>query len=255
MGVHRGAYRAVGLGLSVAASLSLMSGPVAGDGGCRWERPPRPDSELDIPDPDDFLVPLEDGSFLLPNETVEFNGHTVELPLLVDLMMIAEEKGIGIEEAIFRYGWHNEFAAVAAELEAAYPDRFAGAAIVNDGCGAWIAFSGPVPARAATLVEALPVPVELIGQRGFSQEELVTAMEEVYFSIYEHPDIVNASGSTDQETGVITIAAQPAASIPADPWGALGGRLMPPPPANPAFAIELTLVDDLESHPSRTCRC
>lgn len=226
-----------------------------GDDGCRWERPPRPDSELDIPDPDDFLVPMEDGSLLLPNEMVEFNGHTIELALLVDLMAVAEQEGIGIEEAIFRYGWQNDFAAVADELEAAYPDQFAGAAIVNGGCGAWIAFSGPVPARAVALVDALPVPVELIGQRGFAQEELVTTMEEVYFSIYGHPDIVNAGGSTDQETGVITIEAQPAASVPTDQWGALCERLAPPPPANPAFTIELTLVDDLESRPSRTHRC
>lgn len=38
-------------------------------------------------------------------------------------------------------------------------------------------------------------------------------------------------------------------------WGALCDRLRPPPLANPAFTIELTLVDDLESRPLRAYRC
>jgi hypothetical protein len=89
--------------LTAATALALLAAPAPGaDGDCRWDPPPRPDSALDIPDPDDYLIPMEDGSYFLPDETVGFNGHTLTLAELQDLIMIAGDMGIGVEEAIFR---------------------------------------------------------------------------------------------------------------------------------------------------------
>jgi pimeloyl-ACP methyl ester carboxylesterase len=198
---------------------------------------------------------MKDGSYFLPDETVAFNGHTLTLAELQDLIMIAGDMGIGVEEAIFRYGWQTQFSEVAAELAARYPDSYAGAAIVDDGCGAWIAFNGPVPPQATGLVDSLPVPVRLIGERGFAEAELVEVLEEAYFEIYGHPGIANATGGSDIDTGVITIEAQPDPSIPSGDWSALCARLRPPQPANPAITIELILVEDLESGPGRTQNC
>jgi hypothetical protein len=223
--------------------------PAVGD--CDWDSPPRPDSALDIPDPDAYI---EDGH--LPDVTVEFNGHHLPLAELVDIMSVAEDMGISVEEGIFRFGWQNQFAAIATELEETYPDRFAGAAIVNSGCGAWIAFTGLVPDLALELAGKLPVPVELIGDRGFAEHELVDALHEAYIPTVQHPSVISASGSPDSESGVITIYAQPRSSTDPAERDELCARLQPPPPTNPAITIQLILVEDLDSGPSsRTHTC
>lgn len=223
--------------------------PAVGD--CDWDPPPRPDSALDIPDPDAYI---EDGH--LPDVTVEFNGHRLPLAELVDIMWVAEDMGISVEEGIFRFGWQNQFAAIATELEETYPGHFAGAAIVNSGCGAWIAFNGSVPDLAVELAGTLPVPVDLIGDRRFAERELVDALHEAYGPIVQRPDVIDASGSPDSETGVVTIYAQPRGSTDPAERDDLCSRLQPPPPATPAITIQLILVEDLDAGPApRTHIC
>ena len=239
------------LGLDAPSSSDDRSGAQPAVGDCHWDRPPRPDSALNIPDPDDYL---ENGH--LPDVIVEFNGHRLPLAELVDIMWVAEELGISVEEGIFRFGWQNQFAAIATELEERYPDRFAGAAIVDSGCGAWIAFSGSVPDLAVELAGTLPVRVDLLGDRGFAERELVEALHEAYVPIAQHPDVLHASGGPDGETGVITIYAQPRGSTGPAERDELCARLRPRPPANPTITIQLILVEDLDSGPesgTHTC--
>ena len=205
---------------------------------CDWDRPPRPDSELDIPNPDDFLA-----GGALSSETVEFNGHRMPVAELVDLLRMAEESGISLEEAIFRYGWQNQLAIATTELEETYPDQFAGAGVIDDGCRAWIAFRGSVPDPARELAEAAPVPVDLIGDRGFSAGELGDTLREAYYKLVQHPEVANASGGTDIEAGVITIHAQPRNSTSPGERDVMCRALRPSPPANPAITIELVLVE------------
>lgn len=219
---------------------------------CEWATPPRPDAELDIPDPNDYLILLDDGSYFLPDETVEIGDHELSLALLVDLLWIAGDEGISLEEAIFRFAWQERFAHVVTELQRGGSGRFAGAAIVDGGCGAWIAFNGPVPPGAAELVAQLSVPVELIGDRGYSEAELAGVLHEVFPRIAEHSDIVNASGWTDLATGSVIIHAQPASDTTARARAALCEALRPPPAANPAIEIRLILI---EAAGSRTHPC
>lgn len=212
---------------------------------CDWTRQPRPDDEIDIPDPDDFLILQDDGSYHLPSVTVEVGGHTLALAELQDLMFIAADRGVSVEEAIFRYGWQDQFSRVVTDIEQTYPDMFAGAAIVDDGCGAWIAFAGAVPGRTADLVKPLPVPVELIGDRGYTEAELVDVLETAYFSIYNHPEVINASGGPDPATGVIMIHAQPRDGTTLADRVMLCQQLQPPPPGNPAITVRVILAEDL----------
>lgn len=215
---------------------------------CDWTRQPLPDSEIQLPDPDDYLIPMEDGAFLLPDDEVEVNGHLISLPLLEDLMWIAADRGISVEEAIFRYGWQQQFGQITEQLRAAHPDEVADARIVDDGCAARIAFRSAVPELAGRLVQSLPVPVELIGDRGYHEEELVSVLHEVYPRIYEHPKVANAAGGPDSATGVVTIYAQPAGETRRADRVALCRELQPPAPANPAITIRLVLVDDINTH-------
>lgn len=165
---------------------------------------------------------------------------------LEDIEFIAEQDGIPLDEAIARHGWQGCFGAVTSYLDERYSDEYAGAAIVDDGRGAWIAFKGDVPEEAAALVEAIPVTVELIGGKGFSEAELNELLPAVYYDVSSHEDVVAASGSYDIETGVITINAQPVESL-TDPAQRerLREMLRPNQPANTAITVEVVIVDEL----------
>jgi hypothetical protein len=165
---------------------------------------------------------------------------------LEDIAFIAEQDGLPLDEAIARYGWQGCFGEVTSYLNEVYSDQYAGAAIVEDGRGAWIAFKGDIPEEAHGLVEAIPVTVELIGGRGFSESELTETLQSVYPHISDHRDVVAANGSYDIETGVITIHAQPMATLTdSDQRERLRETLQPDQPANTAITIEVVVVDEL----------
>ena len=165
---------------------------------------------------------------------------------LEDITAIAEQDGLSRDEAIARYGWQGCFGEVTRHLSQVYPDLYAGAAIVDDGRGAWIAFKDDVPEEAHGLVEAIPVSVELIGGRGFSEAELNETLQSVYFDISNHEDVAAANGRYDQETGVITIHAEPVANLTdPDRRERLRETLQPDQPVNPAITIEVIVVDQV----------
>jgi hypothetical protein len=165
---------------------------------------------------------------------------------LEDIAVIAEQDGLTQDEAMARYGWQGCFGEVTSYLSGVYSDQYAGAAIVQDGRGAWIAFKADIPEEAHGLVEAIPVPVELVGSRGFSEAELNETLVSVYPDISNHEDVVAASGSYDIETGVITIHAQPLASLTdSDQRERLRETLQPDQPVNTAISIEVVVVDEL----------
>lgn len=165
---------------------------------------------------------------------------------LEDIEFIAEQDGIPLDEAIARYGWQGCFVEVTSYLEDAYSDQYAGAAITTGGRGAWIAFKGDVPDEAAELAEAIPVTVQLVGGKGFSDTELNEALQAVYFDISSHEDVVAASGGSDIESGVITINAQPREGL-TDPAQRerLREALQPERPASTAITVEVIIVDEL----------
>lgn len=121
----------------------------------------------------DFAIPRNIESDMV----VEVCGQDIELGALVDYQTMAEEDGVSLLEIIKKYHWQNDFAQVAGQLADAYPDDFAGSAIVDQSSRGWIAFKGEVPSVAYSLIIDLPKPVTLIGHRGFSVNELVDASE------------------------------------------------------------------------------
>lgn len=165
---------------------------------------------------------------------------------LEDIEFIAEQDGIPLDEAIARYGWQSCFVELTSYLQDTYSDLYAGAAITDGGRGAWIAFKGDVPAEAAELAESMPVVVELIGGKGFSEAELNEVLQAVYFDISNHEDVVAANGGYDHETGVITIQAQPSEALtdPAQRDQLLEAQ-QPEQPANTAITVEVIIVDEL----------
>ena len=165
---------------------------------------------------------------------------------LEDIAFIAEQDGIPLDEAIARYGWQTCFGEVTSYLSETYSDQYAGAAIVEDGRRAWIAFKGEVPDEVPDLIEAIPVPVELVGGRGFSEVELNEILQSVYADIASDEEVAASNGSYDIETGVITIHAQPAQTLTdPDQREQLRERLLPDQPANTAIAVEVIVVEEL----------
>jgi hypothetical protein len=165
---------------------------------------------------------------------------------LEDIAFIAEQDGIPLDDAVERYGWQGCFVEVTGYLSEVYSDQYAGAAVVDEGRGAWIAFKDEIPGEVPDLVEAIPVTVELIGGKGFSEAELNETLQLVYADISNHEDVVAANGSYDIETGVVTIDAQPLETVPdPDERERLRETLQPDQPVNTAITIEVIVVDEL----------
>lgn len=162
-------------------------------------------------------------------------------PERTDFAAIAAHEGWSLTEAVRRIGWQDWFAGLAADLSATFPDAFAGAAITGKGEGGWISFAGPVPDGLAKVVSNLPVPVRLVGGKGFTERELSTAMYEAYLSLLRQPGIADAVGSYDIETGAVTIDVAPESP------GVRASGLRFARPANSAIKFELNVVRNIES--------
>ena len=79
---------------------------------------------------------------------------------LDDMATIAEETGITLQEAVNRYGWHNDFARMVSEIRTASPGALATAEITGD-ASASVYFAGEpqdrhwrwwTPSRTTTLL-------------------------------------------------------------------------------------------------------
>lgn len=164
---------------------------------------------------------------------------------LEDIGFVAEQDGIDVEEAIARLGWQGCFSEAVDELQTTYPDTYAGAAIVDGGRGAWIAFTGQVPDEAVDLAAEIPVAVQLIADRAVSEAELNKTLQAVHDAVSQHDEIVAAGGSYDLETGEVTIQAQPRDTLSQAERDGLLETIRPPRPSNPAIAVEVVFVDEL----------
>jgi hypothetical protein len=154
-----------------------------------------------------------------------------------------------------RVSWQNEFAQITMQLDTEHPGQLAHAAIVDDGCAALLMFRGAVPEQARTLTATLPVPVRLVGDRGYSQDELVDVLHSVYHPIVDHPQVVTASGTPATEHGIVVIHAQPDGPTTRSERDALCDQLRPADPANSAIRIQLILAESLHHPATRLHPC
>ena len=126
---------------------------------------------------------------------------------LSDLQAIADQKGISLQEAINRYGWHGNFALAVSRIRATAPGTYAGAEIV-DGAHAWIGFTGHPPKAALDILELFTsshghVSVEVRIDLEFSEAELEKAIPAVHYAVLKASGVLDASTSFDSGTGQI----------------------------------------------------
>ncbi|MFF5248978.1 S1 family peptidase [Streptosporangium sp. NPDC000095] len=164
---------------------------------------------------------------------------------LTDLKLVAKTKNITFEEAIESVGWQPRINQLGAEIAKTYPDEISGLAILNKGYGARIGFKGEVPERAVALAKTLPVAVELVGNKGFSEAELKQTLNAAHDAISQRADLKAIHGSYDIETGVVSFEASPRI-VPKDDTRRkqLLSQLQPAQPTNRKIKIVLTVGED-----------
>ncbi|WP_188197201.1 hypothetical protein [Nonomuraea sp. SYSU D8015] len=165
---------------------------------------------------------------------------------LTDMKVAAKGNNITLEEAIETIAWQPRLNEVGAKLKERYPTELSGLAVLEDGRKAQIGFKGEIPADAIELAKTLPVSVELVGNKGFSEEDLEEARDAAYAQVNARRDLVETlTGSYDTDTGVVTITIKPHAM----PRGvaaqkAVSAQLQPAQPANKKISVSLRFTED-----------
>lgn len=158
---------------------------------------------------------------------------------LTFLEMNARQEGITVEVAAERYGWHEAFSQLVAELWEAYPGDYAGSMIEPvESAVAWVAFRDRAPQPAVDLLQTFPHPVAVYEHRGFTETELDERVVKVHYAVRDQKDVVGevASGY-DIETGEITVIVEPVTGIDHTTVGRQLNELLSA-SAGPAVTIE-----------------
>lgn len=127
-----------------------------------------------------------------------------------DTEALAREKGISIEEAVRRYGWHTAFSHAATAIEEDMPAAYAEAEVTGP-YSASVTFAGRIPKGAAAYFKALPdhVEVKLIGGAPYPRAELVADMQELHLKVHQDPEVDQVVGWVDAKRGVIELVVRP----------------------------------------------
>ena len=121
-----------------------------------------------------------------------------------DLQAVADQEGITLQEAIDRYGWHNNFSLVVSGIQRAFPDDFARSEIVG-ASKAWVGFAGSAPEGALEMLDRFTgshsgVSVEVRTDIGFTELEIQEALRAVHFAMRGTPEALDAVTYFEFET-------------------------------------------------------
>lgn len=196
--------------VAAAASITLLGGMVAhaepsSEAGAQFHVESLASGDIEA---SAESVVLQDLLALEAHAQVESSPNAYELQ---DLVTLADDQGISLDEAVTRFGWRDNFAGAVDVMREAFPEDFAGAEI-EGADSAWIAFSSEVPGAARDYFENLTGPladidIRLEAQAGFSEYELVEAIEDLHFSVYENPAITDVTTTFDYGTRTFSIIA------------------------------------------------
>jgi hypothetical protein len=130
---------------------------------------------------------------------------------LEDIKTSAAERGIPLADAYRQLCWQSEFSAIVDQVEATYPDSFAGAWIVRTGPdnrvdGAVVQFKGAVPGVVARRLGKFDVGLR--PNRGFSEKELLARLDNVHNG-FKRAGYTDLTSSYDLADGTIEVEAVP----------------------------------------------
>lgn len=127
-----------------------------------------------------------------------------------DLLLMAEQHDLSLDEAIERYGWNNDFATAVTQARDASPETFADAKIVDSG-HAWVSFTGDAPREEALdavrgFIAAHPdVSVEVRPSARFSEADKEKAVSAAHYAVLGADEVVSATTSLDTDRKVIAV--------------------------------------------------
>lgn len=131
---------------------------------------------------------------------------------LFDIGVVAESKGISMEQAIAELAGQNEFATLATELSEEFPDEFAYAKW-DKGQGE-VGMKGELPARAAEAASQLPGRVKVVQGVGWAERDVKAAGEALHYAVRDAAGGAEVQTDIDTESGrvSVTVDAAPGAS-------------------------------------------
>ncbi len=195
------------VGAALGVGLALTSLGAAGASGTVTESNPS--------SPDSLGLAAED----LPDVPAPAIGDPLTTAELEDLATVADERGMTFEQAVIERGPGRDFSLLAGQLEAQFPNDFAGARFDPVG-GHEIAWSDEAPSGAAQLIALFETSeatrgssihaVGIVEQRGFTQRELHEKVTEVHMALWADPLVREASTAADPTTGRINAVVRPA---------------------------------------------
>lgn len=117
---------------------------------------------------------------------------------------LAKQEGISIEEAVKRYEWQTPFSQATSAIEEALPDAYAASEITGH-FTATVTFAGDVPAGVSEYFKDIPehVDIKLIGGAARALVGLRAEMEALFHKVGKDPDVEQALGAFDTDSGVI----------------------------------------------------
>lgn len=149
---------------------------------------------------------LRSVSFVTP-ALAEFSDAEV-----ADLSLMATDANISLEEAAAQYGWQDDFAVAATELEDQFPDTYAGGEIMSTTPpSVQVRFKGKVPVAASAVFRNLPgsVKVDLTGGEAMSQAEVGLLVASVHAQMTAQYDSAGMSSEYDRRTGKVIVSVVP----------------------------------------------
>jgi hypothetical protein len=152
-------------------------------------------------------------TFATPASAVDEDGWSeLSEAERVDLALIAKTEGIGIDEAVERFAWQNDFALASTALQEAHPQSFAYAEITSEApAAATISFVGPVPADTDKFLGSLPegIHVELVPGAALSAVDVDAEIIEVHHAVSATGLVGNVLTLYDRGAGLVRVTAEP----------------------------------------------
>jgi streptogrisin C len=154
---------------------------------------------------------LQPNSILVRSGAADVQPTSAELE---DLAVIAGEEDIPIQTAIDRYSWQRVFEEAVQSIRAAYPATYAGSAMNPDAdaISAVVFMTGTVPTDISNYLSEVPVPVEVHGNRPYSEVQIQSSVRSAHNIVRESRPGVSVSTEFDESLGVII--AEVYASVP-----------------------------------------
>src|SRR5690606_37071898 len=128
----------------------------------------------------------------------------------VDAALVQAERASRGEAPLLSLDWQNDFAIAVTQIQEEFPDHYTDSGIVGTEGRAWVSFMAAAPPRAKSLLNALPVKVEIREGMGWTERDLVALGQSIHYSILDDREVASeVATDIDTATGSVTVSVKP----------------------------------------------